>query len=336
MTGALGCQVTGALWCAPVSTEFQRIARFTSAFRLQAPSVVAGPGDDCALTRPRPGRLLVSKVDQVVEGVHFTAAFKPEEIGHKALAVALSDLAAAGAEPRWFLVAVAMPGSVSDRTLAGIARGMSRLADTQGATLIGGNFTRSDKLSLTVTTLGEARPERALRRSGGKPGDLLVVSGHLGEAALGVRLLSHGRPKRITAAARAQLAPTPRNRLGSILGRWADAAVDLSDGLLQDLGHLCARSGVGASIARAALPLGPEVARLGDEGLRLALTGGEDYELLASVPKAKLAALQRAASRLGEKLTAIGRLERTPGIRLLDEEGRSLPLPGSRGWEHFR
>lgn len=277
----------------------------------------------------------MSKVDQIVEGVHFTEAFRPEEIGHKALAVALSDLAAAGAVPRWFLVALALPADYPDRSLSALARGMSQLASTCGVSLVGGNFTAARQLSLTVTTLGEAKPEEALRRSGAMPGDWLVVTGSLGEAALGVRLLAGGRPKRPGQAARRQLMPTPRNSLGSVLGRYANAAIDLSDGLLQDLGHVCERSGVGAELHAPSIPLGKEVAALGREGLDLALTGGEDYELLAAVPPSKLRGLRAAARSRGVPLSTIGKITGATGIRLLDAEGGDLPLPGSRGYEHF-
>lgn len=318
-----------------MASEFQLIDRFTSQFALSGRGVVAGPGDDCALTRPSPGHLLVSKVDQVVEGVHFTAAFRAEEIGHKALAVALSDLAAAGAKPRWFLVAIAVREGITPAFVERIGRGMSSLATESGATLIGGNFTSAAQLSIAVTALGEARPAQALRRSGARPGDRLFVTGALGEAALGVRLLRDGRPRRMGASVRAQLTPVPRVRLGAVLGRYASAAVDVSDGLLQDLGHLCARSGVGAVLHAADLPLGSEVAALGDEGLRLGLTGGEDYELLLAVPPRRVAPLRRAAARLGERLSEIGQVEDGPGIRLVDADGRAMPLPARAGWEHF-
>ena len=146
-----------------MASEFERISRFLAPFAsasgaVEGPGVVAGPGDDCALTRPRPGRLLVTKVDQVVEGVHFTGAFRPADIGHKALAVALSDLAAAGAEPRWFLAAVAMPATYRARDLDALAAGMAALAREAGIVLVGGNFTSAERLSLAVTTIGEVRP----------------------------------------------------------------------------------------------------------------------------------------------------------------------------------
>jgi thiamine-monophosphate kinase len=318
-----------------MSTEFERIARFLAPFAKTGAGVVAGPGDDCALTRPRPGRLLVTKVDQVVEGVHFTAAFRPADVGHKALAVALSDLAAAGAEPRWFLVAIALPPGYRDHDLDALAAGMARLAGAAGVTLIGGNFTRADRLSLAVTTLGEVRPAHAIRRSGGAPGDVLLCTGTLGDAALGVRQLAHGRPRRPGPAALAQLRPVPRNEFGAGAGRWASAGVDLSDGLLADLGHLVGRSGVGAELHLASLPLSPEVKALGPEGLRLALSGGEDYELLFAAPEAGARALERRARARGLPIARIGRLVRGHGVRLLDAGGREVPLPGSSGWDHF-
>ena len=314
--------------------EFERIGRFTGCFEQAGPGVVAGPGDDCALTAPAPGRLLVTKVDALVEGVHFGPAFRPEEIGHKALAVALSDLAAAGSIPRWFLVALALPERIEDPFLVRLARGMAALASRAKVTLVGGNLTRASELSITVTAMGEARPEEALRRSGATPGDELWVTGTLGDAALGLRLLAVGRPKRISRAARAQLAPEPRLAVGAIAGRYAAAAIDLSDGLLQDLGHLCDRGAVGAEIEAAALPLSPELRRVaGGDALGLALAGGEDYELLFAVQKAKAPAFRRAVGRVGVPLTRIGRVVAGGGIRVVDATGAALPLPARRGWD---
>lgn len=314
--------------------EFERIGRFTGCFEQAGPGVVAGPGDDCALTAPAPGRLLVTKVDALVEGVHFGPAFRPEEIGHKALAVALSDLAAAGSIPRWFLVALALPERIEDPFLVRLARGMAALASRAKVTLVGGNLTRASELSITVTAMGEARPEEALRRSGATPGDELWVTGTLGDAALGLRLLAAGRPKRISRAARAQLAPEPRLAVGAIAGRYAAAAIDLSDGLLQDLGHLCDRGAVGAEIEAAALPLSPELRRVaGGDALGLALAGGEDYELLFAVQKAKAPAFRRAVGRVGVPLTRIGRVVAGGGIRVVDATGAALPLPARRGWD---
>ncbi len=319
----------------PPRGEFERISLFTRAFADAGPDVIAGPGDDCALTRPAPGWLLVSKVDQIVEGVHFSGAFRPEEIGHKALAVALSDLAAAGAIPRWFLVALAMPEGVEDRFLSRLAMGMSRLASQARVSLVGGNFSRASELSLTVTTLGEARPEHALRRSGASPGDALLLTGSLGGAALGLRRLAEGSARRSSAAVRAQLTPTPRLEVGAIAGRYAAAGIDLSDGLLQDLGHLCERSEVGAELELAAIPMAREVRALGAEAsLPLALRGGEDYELLFAVPQARVAPFVRAAARRGQILSRIGRVVEGHALRLLGPDG-PIPLPDRKGWDHF-
>ncbi len=313
-------------------SELARIAAFTRPFRGgPAAGVVAGPGDDCALLRPSPGRLLVAKVDEVVEGVHFGPAFRPAEIGHKALAVALSDLAAAGATPRFCLVAI---GCAPDEArLPGIARGMATLAARHGVALVGGNFTRTAALSLGVTALGEVRPAHALRRRGARAGDLLCVTGALGLAALGLRRLARGRPARLGPAERAQLTPTPRVEFGRRLAGNARASIDLSDGLLHDLGQLCKRSGVGAELALEALPI-PAAVRAAPDGLALALAGGEDYELLLAVAPARLAALQRIAQETGTPLTVIGRITR--GRRLRLRGGEALPAALLVGWDPYR
>ncbi len=313
--------------------EEARIARFVAAFDRGGPDVVAGPGDDTALTRTRPGRVLVTKVDQVIEGVHFGPAFLPAEIGHKALAVSLSDLCAAGATPRWVLVALAMRRDHPARDLDALARGMSRLARRARITLVGGNLTVDAGLSIAVTAIGDAPRGRALRREGGRPGDVVLVSGELGGAALGLRELSAGRPRRLTRAARRQLAPTPRLALAPVAGRYARAAVDVSDGLLRDRGHLCARSGVGARLDLDALPLEPAL-RGHPEGVTLGLTGGEDYELLLAVAPTHVPAIVRAARRAGERLTPLGVLTRRRAIALTSG-GRPVRTPTHPGWDPF-
>jgi thiamine-monophosphate kinase len=314
-------------------TEESRIARFVAAFDRGGAGVVAGPGDDNALTRPRAGRLLVTKVDQVVEGVHFGPAFRPEEIGHKALAVSLSDLCAAGATPRWMLVAIALRKDHPQAHLDRLARGMSRLARTAGIALVGGNFTVDHHLSLAVTAIGDALPGRALRREGARAGDVLLVSGELGGAALGLRELARGRPRRPSRAALRQLRPAPRLALAPVAGRFASASVDVSDGLLRDLGHLCRRSGVGARLELDRLPL-ERALRRQPEGEHLGLTGGEDYELLLAVPPRRVAAILRAAKAVGERLTPIGVATRERSI-VLTRSGRVVPTPSHRGWDPF-
>ncbi|MDC0713025.1 thiamine-phosphate kinase [Stigmatella sp. ncwal1] len=307
--------------------EFSLIERFLSAFpRARVP---LGPGDDCAVLAPSRGPLCVT-TDAVVEGVHFTRAhFSPEDIGHKALAVNLSDLAAMGATPRWFLCALALPQDFPARELSRMARGMAALAREHRVALVGGNFTSARELSLTLTAAGELK-RPALTRQGGRPGHLLYVSGTLGEARLGLELLRQGH--RRGAAVLRQRRPQPRVALGLLASRFASAAMDLSDGLAQDLGHLCEASGVGAEVELSHLPLSPTVRQaLGFEG---ALQGGEDYELLLSVPPARVAAFERACARAGQRVTAIGLLTRDRRRVLRDPQGRLIPPPP--GFDHFR
>ncbi len=287
-----------------------------------------GPGDDCAVLAPTRGALCVT-TDAVVEGVHFTReGFSPEDIGHKALAVNLSDLAAMGATPRWFLCALALPRDFPERELLRLARGMSALAREHRISLVGGNFTSARELSITLTAAGELqRP--ALTRGGARPGDLLYVSGTLGDARLGLQQLQAG--KRRGAVILRQRRPVPRVALGRLASRFASAGMDVSDGLAQDLGHLCDASGVGAEVELAHLPLSPAVrAALGPEG---ALAGGEDYELLLALPPERALAFERACARVAERVTCIGRLTRRRHRVLRDPDGRLIPPPA--GFDHF-
>ncbi len=266
-----------------------------------------------------PGReKLCVTTDAVVQGVHFrTPPFTLQDVGHKALAVNLSDLAAMGARPRWFLCAVAMPRSYGKREVARLARGMSALARRAGIALVGGNFTSAPRLSITITCAGEARAP--LLRGGGREGDLLYVSGTLGDARVGLS------PRAPALARRKQRRPEPRLRLGLLASRFAGAAIDLSDGLAQDLRHLCQASGVGAEIHVDRLPRATA-----DE--ETALAGGEDYELLLAVPPPREAAFERACARAGEKVTRIGRLG---GDALRFLRG-TYPIPPPPGFDHFR
>src|SRR5256885_3569367 len=240
------------------------------------PGVLSGPGGDCAVVQPRRGLSLVLKTDAVVEGVHFTMPpFSPEDVGHKALAVNLSDLAAAGARPRWFLCALGVPKTrFAIATAARMARGMARLARRTGCVLVGGNVTRAPGWTLTLFVAGEAKHPRG--RTGARPGDAIVVVGKPGAAARGLTDLPRGKRP---AAARAQLRPEPLVDAGLTAGSLPSAAIDVSDGLLRDLGHLCASSGCGAEVEVEALPVA-KGASLDD-----ALSGGEDYALLFAVPR---------------------------------------------------
>jgi len=304
-----------------LSTEFELIEGFLKPFP-SGRAVRIGPGSDCAAVSVSPGMQLVATTDAIVEGVHFDLRrFSPEDVGWKALAVNLSDLAAAGARPRWFLCALAVPRSSRTTQIARrISRGMAPLARQSGCALVGGNVTRASEWSVTITALGEAR--RPLSRDGARPGDALAVVGSLGDAAAGLR------PDPAPAAARAQRRPKPLVREGLLAARYASAAIDVSDGFLQDLGHLCNESGVGAIVECTSLPLGSAARRLRD-GLDLALSGGEDYALLLSIPRRNLQALRKRI-----RLAEVGRMVRGRDIQLT-ELGQPRPLPRRTGFDHL-
>ncbi|MCY1031983.1 thiamine-phosphate kinase [Corallococcus sp. BB11-1] len=306
--------------------EFDLIQRFLACFpRARVP---VGPGDDCAVLAPSKGALCVT-TDAVVEDVHFTrATFSAGDIGHKALAVNLSDLASMGAVPRWFVCALALPGDFPARHLSALGRGMAALAKAHRIALVGGNFTSARELSVTITATGELS-HPPITRAGARPGDLLYVSGTLGDARLGLEQLQAGL--RRGGAVRRQRRPEPRVALGRLAARFASAGLDVSDGLAQDLGHLCAASRVGATLELARLPLSPAVrAALGPEG---ALRGGEDYELLLAIPPSRARAFERACARAGEAVTPVGVLTRERRLALRDAAGRLLTPPP--GFDHF-
>jgi len=283
--------------------EFELIALFTREVPAAGGGVVVGIGDDAAVLRPPPGELLVATVDAVVDRVHFGRGFAPEDVGWKALAVNLSDVAAMGARPLWALVALSTPRREDPSRLARIGRGLAACARAHRVAVVGGNVTRARQLSLTVTVLGGVRPDRILRRSGARAGDALLVSGTLGDAALG-RV-----PGAAPALARRQRRPAPRLALGRALAGIARACIDVSDGLLQDLGHLCRASGVGASLRLSELPLSPAylaAARRLADPFGPALSGGEDYELLAAVPVRRVPEALRAARRARTPLAVVG------------------------------
>lgn len=312
-----------------------------------------GPGDDCAVLRPARGMRLVVTTDALVEGVHFDRALSPraglgwaEDAGHKALAVNLSDLAAAGAAPRAFVCALGVPRGEPDALAAAqaLGRGMAPLARAHGCLLAGGNVARAPGWSLTLTAFGEA--SRPLTRAGGRPGDALVLAGTLGAAALGLSLLqARALGARLPAGAwgplRAQLCPEPLVRAGLAAARFARAAIDVSDGLLQDLGHLLRASGCGARVDLEALPRLPVVERArraragrGGHPWEPLLSGGEEYALLFAVPPPRVGPLLRALAAAGSAGHTIGALERGAGVRLLDA-GREVPPPGRAGFDHL-
>jgi thiamine-monophosphate kinase len=311
--------------------EFQLIERFTRGFRA-GEGVLVGVGDDAAVLRPPPGHDLVATVDAVVEGVHFGSGFSPEEVGWKSLAVNLSDLAAMGARPLWALVALATPRGADPRWLARVGSGIARCARLHHTSVVGGNVTAADQVSVTVTVMGAVRRGRALLRTGARAGDLLLVSGSLGDAALG---LGPGAPP---ALRKRQRRPTPRLALGQAAVGIARAAIDVSDGLIQDLEHLCRASGVGARVDLDRLPLSRAYRALTSgraDPHEEALSGGEDYELLLAVPPARLPALREAARRARTPVAVIGEVESRSGIRVV-KGGGGLYRPRRAGHDHLR
>jgi thiamine-monophosphate kinase len=313
--------------------EFDLIAKY---FDRPVHRAVLGVGDDCALLQPAPGMQLAVSTDALVEGRHFLSTVPPERLGHKALAVNLSDLAACGAQPLAFTLALAMP-RVDETFLAGLARGMFALAQRHGIELVGGDTT-AGPLNLTLTVIGEVPAGQALLRSGARPDDDLYVSGTLGDARLALEAF-RGRCTLDGAAfeqvRRAMECPEPRVALGVALRGIASAAVDLSDGLVGDLSHVLRRSQVGATVEIDALPrsaiLAAQPVALQHECL---LVGGDDYELLFAAPPERREAVRAAAVQAGVAVTRIGRVEAAPGLRVVDAQGGAVALQ-VRAFDHF-
>jgi thiamine-monophosphate kinase len=317
--------------------EFELIARhFTRAGRSPAPDVVLGVGDDCALLAPAPGQLLAVSTDVLVEGRHFLSTVAPERLGHKALAVNLSDLAACGAAPLAFTLSLSLPRG-DDDFVAGLARGLFALADAHGIALVGGDTT-AGPLTIGITVMGQVPPGQALLRSGARAGDRLWVSSRLGDARLALEVFrgSVALPgEAFEAVRRAMELPQPRVALGLALRGVATAAIDLSDGLVGDLGHVLARSGAGATVAVDRIPRSPILAA---QPIALqhtcVLAGGDDYELLFTAPQAQDEAVRAAGARVGVAVAPIGRIEAEPGLRLVDDAGRPVAF-AERGFDHF-
>jgi len=321
-------------------SEFDLIKQYFTRAHRGDPSgrTVLGVGDDCALLAPRAGMQLAVSSDMLVEGRHFFAGADPFDLGHKCLAVNLSDLAAMGAAPLGFTLALALPGA-DPVWLDGFSRGLFALADAHGCELIGGDTTKGP-LNICITIFGELAPGTALRRDAARPGDDLWISGSLGDA----RLALAGYLDEVALEASDQLlaarrmhAPTPRVALGRLLAEegLAHAALDISDGLVGDLGHILAASKVGALLDVDALPAGPVLARQPRElRRRFTAAGGDDYELCFTAPAAHRDAILAAGTQCGTPVTRVGRIESEPGLRLVDAGGAPLDLR-LRGWDHF-
>ncbi|HYC22639.1 MAG TPA: thiamine-phosphate kinase [Candidatus Bathyarchaeia archaeon] len=297
--------------------------------------MLIGPGDDCAILAP-PACPIAATVDTMVEGVHFRPGWLSlEELGARAATISLSDLAAMGATPAYLLIAVSSPAEMPIADLDRVLDGFAARSAADGAQVAGGNLSRAPLLTLTVTALGWVEGP-CLARKGALPGDHLVVTGNLGAAAAAVAEWLAGREP--APALRERFAnPSARIAAGRTLAAaGAHAAIDVSDGLLQDLGHLCAASGVGAAVDRERLPRLPEVAALDASGADFAASGGEDYELVFACPPAIDHELERFSAALGLELTVIGRCtEAQAGVRLLAADG-TVREPATRGFDHFR
>jgi thiamine-monophosphate kinase len=313
--------------------EFALIRRYFSRLTAPAADVALGIGDDCALLQLSLGEMLAVTTDTLVSGRHFPEATTPYDIGWKSLAVNLSDLAAMGAQARWFTLALTLP--VADELwLQEFARGLAALAEQTGVALVGGDTTRG-ALSITITAMGLVPAGAALTRAGAKPDDVICVTGTLGDAALALRMLD---VPELSPDLRGRLnRPLPRLAAGLALRGLAHATIDLSDGLSGDLAHVLEASGVGAEVHADQLPVSIDFARHAAAGDRLALQaqGGDDYELCVCLPADKVAEATAKLAALGVPLTAIGRITRQTGLRILDASGVNIPL-APYGYRHFQ
>ena len=325
-----------------MTNEFSLIAHY---FTHRTRHTLLGVGDDAALIQPRRGQVLAISADMLVEGRHFFKGADPEALGHKTLAVNLSDLAAMGATPRWATLALALP-KADDRWLAAFSRGFMRLARAHDVDLIGGDTTRGP-LNLCVQIMGEVPAAKALKRDGARAGDDVWVSGTLGDAALAVAARNNKiiLKKQILIKASQRLdKPTPRVALGGALRGIARSAIDISDGLLADLGHICERSNVAAVIEFDALPRSPlmrsvAAARVEDRVVQGALlAGGDDYELCFTARPSRRAAVLGAGARTRTPVTRIGCILHAPAgattVAVVDGGGMPLAIT-QRGFDHF-
>ena len=322
--------------------EFALIDKY---FARATPSAILGPGDDCALLQPSPGKQLAITTDMLVAGTHFLPDTDPKNLGWKALAVNISDLAAMGATPRWATLAGALP-AVDEPWIAKFAEGFFACAAEYGVEIVGGDTTRGP-LNLCITALGECEPGQALRRDGAQAGDLVWVSGRPGLASLGLAQLQ-GRIElpapwnRLCVAALEK--PRPRVALGQALVGVASAAIDVSDGLLADLGHIAERSGLAAAVQLVQLPHLKELAGSGNSydadlrrlALECQLIGGDDYELCFTVPPAQSQAIAQIAAHLELPLWCIGSMVAGPAgaVTVYDPDQNPIEFT-RRGYDHF-
>lgn len=316
--------------------EFDLIDRF---FRRPVRKADLGVGDDCALLSPRAGHQMALSTDMLVEGRHFLSTVEPSRLGHKCLAVNLSDLAACGAEPRAFLLSLSIPRA-DEHWLKGFSQGLLALADAHGCELVGGDTTQGP-LTISITVIGDVPQGLALLRSGAQPGDDIYVSGSVGEARLALEVF-RGRlslPEAVFTRCRIRMEqPTPRVALGQALRGVASAAADVSDGLLGDLGHILAQSGVGAQIRVSdceRLLASADTMALDADWLRTCvLAGGDDYELVFTAPATRREQVQQAARASATPVHCIGTVRSHTGLTLIDAQGQPV-VHRYASFDHF-
>ncbi len=311
--------------------EFALIARH---FRPLAGAGALDLRDDAALLAPPSGRELVLTVDAMIGGVHFLPGDPPDLIGRKLLRVNLSDLAAKGATPLGYLMTVAAPRDTPDAWFAAFAAGLAQDQLEFGVTLLGGDTTSTPgPIALSLTIIGHVAPGTMVRRTGARPGDGVWVTGTIGDGALGLAVAQGKLTDPTGHLHRRYLLPQPR--VGLKIAGVATAGMDVSDGLVQDLGHLCRAGDLAADIDAALLPLSPAARQAGAGSLSTILTGGDDYELLLAVPSDREAALHDAAREAGIPVTRIGRFRAgPPGVMVRGPDGKPLSL-AKGGWSHF-
>lgn len=311
-------------------SEFDLIRRHWQSCAPTRRDVILGVGDDCALLQPRSGYQIATSVDTLISGVHFPHETSAHAIGHKSLAVNLSDLAAMGAEPAWATLAISMP-EVDEHWVAEFTRGFAALAHTHNVALIGGDTTRG-ALSITVQVMGYVAPGKALCRQSARVGDVVCVSGVLGHAAYGLACLMSGTSDEQTLPFVRQLNyPQPRLDVSAQVKPYAHACIDVSDGLVSDLGHICHASGVGMRLEQSALPIRDLLAHNTlEQSLRYALQGGDDYQLAFTAPQSALSSLASCAD-----ISIVGEVVEDQGITLIDDTGQSHPISVA-GFDHFK
>ncbi|MGJ8691918.1 MAG: thiamine-phosphate kinase [Thalassotalea sp.] len=315
--------------------EFDLIKRYFSEQITKRKDVILGIGDDCAILKNHSSQNIAITTDTLVCGVHFPESTAAKAIGHKAVAVNLSDLAAMGAEPAWVSLALTMP-TVDEQWLKEFSEGFFELCEYSNVQLVGGDTTQGP-LSITVTAHGFTPADKHITRSGAKPGDWIYVSADIGDPALALMHLQGQLtlPAEVLAKVQRKLDyPKPRILLGQALRDYASAAIDISDGLLADLSHICQKSNVGANIILDEIPLSNEMkAALGEKAIEVALTGGDDYEILFTVSETNKVAMETAVAQTGNKITCIGQVNHTNKLTTTMNE---TPIQiNKKGFVHF-